>query len=994
VSEADRQSRVKQILDEAADLSQAERSRFLDEACQDDGELRQEVESLLKHLELPTDTAGTIDSGSGPAGGIVDIPPPGKIGPYAIIDKIGEGGMGVVYKATQELPRRTVALKVIKPQMLTRHALERFNFETQVLGRLQHPGIAQIYEAGTTRSDFGEQPYFAMEYIRGTPLTEYVKLRKCTLPERLVLVQKIADAVHHAHTRGVVHRDLKPANILVTDEGQPKILDFGVARSIGSDLHESTSMTRIGQLVGTVPYMSPEQVGGESEEIDARSDIYSLGVVLYELLAGHLPYDLERRLVHEAVRVIREEEPETLSRISRVFRGDIETIVGKALAKERARRYQSASEFASDIDRYLHNQPISARPQSAWYQISKLARRHRMVAIGSIVAAVGIVLGLTIAIWQLDRAVRAEQTLSVQNTELAEALSESEAQKQRAESALTELGHLVDIFGDYEQDIRRLEGATEARRMLLSAAIDVLGKLDSAGETYPWISRSIAKSRLAMGEIALSSTESLDIAYKAFDSARNAYTMFVTESEQDREAQTGLVKSLVGLSAVRLREGATQASIALASEALQRAERLSDEYKDLDSALLLASARIHRAGVHSHQARRDESLGLYREAEAGLRAFNSESNEHLELVSRAIRGQAVVLDEMGDNDTADERYSVALSLHHEYVESNPRDAVGKHRLMEILYFAAERLEEQGRDEDALSLHSERLTLAQNLRDADPADEVATVAVITSHDAIAHALLELSRIDQALRSAEAFLTASRLQAEADPTDLIKHRRVALAEELLGDIAREPIEKEASNVARADEIDREAADALLGNFQSALNHYQEATSTIDWLASTEPESAQFTRDAIRLQVKRARTLELMGRLEDEDVSSAQSEVAYETAILGYAKLDNSGQLTDSERMLWSRSVRNLATVALNREDGPRAVRLFEEADRILPRDRTDVLARKAAAYSLAGNTGKSQELARLVLDRLASETPTSQTEWIASQMQSILGSPTLP
>ncbi len=994
MSEADRQSRVKQILDEAADLSQAERSRYLDEACQDDGDLRQEVESLLRHLELPTDTAGTIASGSGSASGLVEIPPPSKIGPYAIIDKIGEGGMGVVYKATQELPRRTVALKVIKPQMLTRHALERFNFETQVLGRLQHPGIAQIYEAGTTRSDFGEQPYFAMEYIRGTPLTEYVKLRKCTLPERLVLVQKIADAVHHAHTRGVVHRDLKPANILVTDEGQPKILDFGVARSIGSDLHESTSMTRIGQLVGTVPYMSPEQVGGESEEIDARSDIYSLGVVLYELLAGHLPYDLERRLVHEAVRVIREEEPETLSRISRVYRGDIETIVGKALAKERARRYQSASEFASDIDRYLHNQPISARPQSAWYQISKLAKRHRMATIGSSVAAAGIVLGLTVAVWQLNRAVRAEQSLSDQNIQLTEALTESEAQKQRAEDALTELGQLVDVFGDYEEDIRRLEGATEARRVLLSAAIDVLGKLDTAGETYPWIRRSIARSRLAMGDIALSSSETLDTAAAAFNSARNTYASLVAEKAQDREAQTGLVESLVGLSAARLREGATQASVALASEALQRSEKLSDEYKDLDSALLLASAQIHRAGVHAHQARRDESLGLYREAEAGLRAFHSATSEHLELLSRAIRGQAVVLDDLGNNAQADERYEVALGLHREFVANNPRDAVGKHRLMEILYFAAERLEEQGRDEDALSLHTERLTLAQNLRDADPADEAATVAVITSHDAIAHGLLELGRVELASRSAEAFITASRLQAEADPTDLIKHRRVALAEELLGDIAREPIEKQASDVARADEIDRQAADALLAEFQSALGHYREATSTIDWLSSTEPDSAQFTRDAIRLHVKKARTLELMGRLEAEDVSSAQSEVAYETAILGYAKLDDSGQLSDSERALWSRSVRNLATVALNREDGPRAVRLFEEADRILPRDRTDVLARKAAAYSLTGDTGKSQELARLVLDRLASESPTSQTEWITSQMRSIIGDSPLP
>ncbi len=994
MSEGDHQSRVKQILDEAADLSQAERSRYLDEACEGDRSLRDEVESLLKHLELPTDTAATSDSGSATPGSYVEIPPPSKIGPYAIIDKIGEGGMGVVYKATQERPRRTVALKVIKPQMLTRHALERFNFETQVLGRLQHPGIAQIYEAGTTQSDIGEQPYFAMEYIRGTPLAEYVKLRKCTLPERLVLVQRIADAVHHAHTRGVVHRDLKPANILVTDDGQPKILDFGVARSIGSDVHEATSMTRIGQLVGTVPYMSPEQVGGESEEIDARSDIYSLGVVLYELLAGHLPYDLERRVIHEAVRVIREEEPETLSRISRIYRGDIETIVSKALAKERGRRYQSASEFASDIDRYLHNQPISARPQSAWYQISKLARRHRVAAIGSGVAAAGIVLGLTVSVWQLNRAVRAENALSLQNTALAESLSESESQRQRAEQALIQLGVLVDVFGDYEQDIRRLEGASAARRALLTASLDVLSKLDAAGETYPWILRSTAQSRLAMGEIALASDDTLDSAETAFLSARTTFTDLVNQDSSDRNAEIGLIDSLIGLSAVRLRQGATQASVALSSEALQRAHQVAGEGNDHDSALLLASSQIHRAGVHAHQARRDEALSLYRQAESGLASLSQTSNEVLELQSRAIRGQAVVLDEMGDNESADERYTIALQLHRDYVARNLRDAIGKHRLMEMLYFAGERLEEQGKDAEALTLHTERLEIAQALKLGDPADEVAVVGVITAHDAISHALLELGRYEQASKSAAAFHVASRLHAEADPTNLLKHRRVALAEELLGDIAREPIESQAIEVARADEPDRAAADLLLTELLLALRHYDESASTIGWLSSNEPASAQFTRDAIRLQVKRARTLELMGRIEAEDVSSALSEAAYEAAAESYRRLEESGQLSDAERALWSRSVRNLATAALNREDGARAVVLFEEADRILPRHRTDVLARKAAAYSLAGESDKARELASQVLEMLAGESASAQNDWIASQMHNILGEPALP
>lgn len=994
MTESDRQSRVKQILDEAAELSQAERSRFLDEACASDDTLRSEVESLLRHLELPTGTAANAGSDPNRSERLIDIPPPSRIGPYSIIDKIGEGGMGVVYKATQELPRRTVALKVIKPQMLTRHALERFNFETQVLGRLQHPGIAQIYEAGTTQTEFGEQPYFAMEYIRGTPLADYAKLRKCSLQERLVLVQRIADAVHHAHTRGVVHRDLKPANILVTEDGQPKILDFGVARSIGSDLHETTSKTRIGQLVGTVPYMSPEQVAGESEEIDARSDIYSLGVVLYELLAGHLPYDLERRLIHEAVRVIREVEPENLSRISRVYRGDIETIVNKALAKERSRRYQSASEFASDIDRYLHNQPVSARPPSAWYQVSKLARRHRMVAVGGSVAAAGIVVGLAVAVWQLDRATSAERSLAQQNQALESALATVQSEKQRAEQALEHLGDLVDAFADYEHDIRRLEGATKARKVLLTSAMGVLDNMAGAGETYPWVALGIARGKLAMGQIALSSPDTLAVADAGFSDAISAFEKLHADAPADSIATHGHIRALLGLSAVRLRQGATQAAVALSADALQRAERTASEQPSPESSVLLAACRLQRAGVHAHQARRDEALALYERAETDLRALTTDDPEAAELLARAVRGQAVVLDEQGDHARADERYQVALDLHRAFVELHPRDAVGKHRLMEALYYAAERLEEQGKDAEALDIHTERLAVAEALRHADPFDDIAVVAIITSHDAIAHAQLELGRLDLASRSADAFLSAARLHAETDPTDLQKHRRVALAEEFLGDLQREPIEPRASEVANADARDAAAADSLLATLSSAMSHYDEAMATIEWLRSNEADSSQFTRDAIRLQVKRGRTLELMGRLEAENLSGPASEAAYTAASTGYRALDNSGELTDSERALWARAVRNLATAALNRGAGPDAVQLFEEADTILPASRPDVIARKAAAYSLAGNNDKARSLATEALALLASEPDSDRTRWITQQLRQIVDPQPLP
>ncbi|MCP4759492.1 MAG: serine/threonine protein kinase [Planctomycetes bacterium] len=307
------------------------------------------------------------------------------IGHFTIKRIIGIGGMGAVYEAMQESPRRIVALKMMRSGVTSRSALRRFQYEVQTLARLRHPGIAQIYEAGMTDDGEGGIPWFAMEYLAGSkPLTQYAIDKNLDTHQRLKLFEHVCDAAHHGHQKGIIHRDLKPGNILVTSSGDPKIIDFGVARSTDSDMAVTTLQTDVGVLIGTMQYMSPEQCAADPHDIDVRSDVYALGVVLFELLTGRPPYTIADRPIHEAARVVREDPPTRPSELVGVLRGDIETICLKALEKERDRRYQSAVELRQDIHRLLQGEPIIARRPTLRYHLKLLYRRHRTPVVLSI----------------------------------------------------------------------------------------------------------------------------------------------------------------------------------------------------------------------------------------------------------------------------------------------------------------------------------------------------------------------------------------------------------------------------------------------------------------------------------------------------------------------------------------------------------------------------------------------------------------------------------
>lgn len=418
--------RAKDIFIEVCEMDAAERADYLDEVCAEDDELRRFVADKLEEYDASTTfmespllgndlTVGMMESILEEAsrdGSSVDDSTddrrflPERIGQYRILRRIGRGGMGVVYLAEQINPQRNVAIKVIRPGVVSSAVLRRFAQEAQVLGQLQHPGIAQIFEAGTEDTGDGPQPFFAMEFIDGPMLTEYAEAQDLGTRDRLGLLVRVCEAVQHAHMRGIIHRDLKPGNILVAPSGQPKILDFGVARAADPDRHMTTIRTDVGQLVGSIPYMSPEQVKGRSEDLDTRSDVYALGVIAFELLTGQLPYDLGEKSIAEAARVIEEQNPQVMSTLDRVFRGDVETIVGKALEKDKERRYQSAADLAADIQRYLTDEPIVARPASTIYQLQKFARRNTALFAGISAACLAIILGLIGTSWQYVAAAR------------------------------------------------------------------------------------------------------------------------------------------------------------------------------------------------------------------------------------------------------------------------------------------------------------------------------------------------------------------------------------------------------------------------------------------------------------------------------------------------------------------------------------------------------------------------------------------------------------
>ncbi len=432
--------------------SAQERDSLLNAVCGDDQALRQHVDILIEAHEH----AGTfLEKGALAASPTTNQPVVERlgtqIGPYRLLQQIGEGGMGTVYMAEQSQPvQRNVALKVIKPGMDSRQVIARFDAEKHALGLMDHVNIARVLDAGTTEQG---RPYFVMELVHGVPITNYCDDNRLTLRQRLELFVPVCQAIQHAHQKGIIHRDIKPSNVMVTlfnGKPVPKVIDFGVAKAMGQQLTDKTLFTEFAQMIGTPLYMSPEQAELSSNDIDTRSDVYSLGVLLYELLTGSTPVSkeqLKQAAFDEIRRVIREDDPQKPStristaeaapsiaaqrhtepaKLTRLVRGELDWIVMKALEKDRNRRYETSSSFAADVRRYLNDEPVRACPPSAAYRLRKFVRRNKGPVLAAAVVALALVAGIIGTTWSMLRATDAEAVAVSEAKQKQNALQDKE----------------------------------------------------------------------------------------------------------------------------------------------------------------------------------------------------------------------------------------------------------------------------------------------------------------------------------------------------------------------------------------------------------------------------------------------------------------------------------------------------------------------------------------------------------------------------------------
>ncbi len=903
------------LLHDALAKPPAERTAFLDATCAGKPELRAAVETLLASHEAsggffdvpPGDLAATVESNAPQLTGAITgelspRPDPASIlagtadsriaalagvvisGRYKLECRIGEGGMGEVWVAKQTEPvKRMVALKLIKPGMDSRAVLQRFEQERQALALMDHPNIAKVLDGGITPNG---QPFFVMELVNGLPLTKFCDEAKLTPKERLEIFVPICQAVQHAHQKGIVHRDLKPANILVTlidGKPVPKVIDFGVAKATAGKLTDETLSTQFGAVVGTLEYMSPEQAGFSGEDIDTRSDIYSLGVILYELLTGLRPIEaarLKKAALTEMIRMIREEEPSKPStrlstneslpslaalrqteprKLMTILRGELDWVVMKCLEKERDRRYESASGLARDIQHYLADEVVEARPPSAGYRLRKFANRHRGQVVAASLVLLSLVLGIVGTTWGLISAARANTALAAANHDLTAANVKVQARYNLAVDAIKTFH-----TGVSEDFLLKQNQFKELRDRLLKSAADFYGKLSAllGNETDLASRRALAASNFELADLTdkVGRKEEALAAHRAALKARKA---LAAGPKADAETSADVGRSLTAIAT--LLEGVAKTDDAVAT------------YREAE-ALLAARAASAPAAAQVQAALADcrSRLGylLYLTGHAGdgllvLRQARSEQEalagapkatmEARRELANTINRIGNLLARTGRPSEADVDYRKALAIYQKLAQENPANSEIRRRLGIISNnLGSLLLTIAGRSSESEAAFREAMAIKQKLADDNPAVTEFRNDLALSHRNLGEVLSQTGRASESEVEHRKAMTIYQKLAAENPT----------VSEYRGNLA-----------------DSHSSLAMLlhqtGQPAESQAEFQTAMAIRQKLADDNPT-------VTKLQSDLARSRHNLGYLLSESGKPGEAEVEYRKAMAIYQKL----------------------------------------------------------------------------------------------------------